>query len=280
MNEIRKVFVAILLSTGIALPVRTNANALQVINSLRVDECRGHLRNNQSLNSSDQLANAARRVKNGVVLRDAINRAGYRADQSAVIHISGTINDATLRRMLAKSYCTTLTDPHLVDVGIFSTDQEIAMVFAAPFAPPAPDDAPIVAKKVLKLVNEARSQPRRCGKKQFSAAPPVTLNERLLIAAKKQAKDLAARGSVSHEGTDGSSPGDRVTRAGYVWKFVGENVAAGQLTAKEVVDDWLSSPGHCINIMDADFTQMAVAYVINPKQEMGIYWAQVFGRPR
>jgi uncharacterized protein YkwD len=71
-----------------------------------------------------------------------------------------------------------------------------------------------------------------------------------------------------------------VTRAGYAWKFVGENVAAGQLTAQEVVAGWLASPAHCDNIMDADFTQMAVAYAINTKQEIGIYWAQVFGRPQ
>jgi uncharacterized protein YkwD len=32
--------------------------------------------------------------------------------------------------------------------------------------------------------------------------------------------------------------------------------------------------------MDADFTQMAVAYVVNSNQEIGIYWAQEFGRPQ
>jgi uncharacterized protein YkwD len=57
-------------------------------------------------------------------------------------------------------------------------------------------------------------------------------------------------------------------------------VAGGQVTAKEVVAGWLSSPHHCANMMNASFTQMAVAYAINPQQEIGIYWAQEFGRPR
>jgi uncharacterized protein YkwD len=154
------------------------------------------------------------------------------------------------------------------------------MVFATPFSPPAPSDAPHIAKQVLQLVNEARAKSRRCGTQQFKAVAPLAANEQLRIAAAAHAKDMAQRGVVTHDGGDGSSPGDRATRAGYVWQNVGENVAGGQLTAKEVVAGWLASPHHCHNIMDADFTQMAVAYAINPKQGIGIYWAQEFGRPR
>ena len=277
----QRLFLAIaMICSCVALSSSAHADALQVINTLRTKDCAGHLGKNEKLKSNAKLAVAARHVDNGLAVRDALKRAGYRADQSAVIHIGGAIDDAVLRRMLLKSYCATLTDAGLVEVGIFTTSRSIAMVYAAPFAPPAPADAAQVATQVLLLVNEARRQPRRCGKQQFKAVPPLTLNERLLGAAIAHAKDMAKRGVVSHEGADGSSPGDRATRAGYVWKSVGENVAAGQLSAAEVVAGWLSSPGHCVNIMDADFTQMAVAYVIEPKQELGIFWAQVFGRPR
>jgi uncharacterized protein YkwD len=280
MKLLRPLLAAVLISSAFVLSNSAYADALNVINTLRVKDCAKPLAQKQRLMRNAKLAAAARYVDDGIALRDALKRAGYRADQSAVLHFGGTIDDAVLKRMLAKDHCATLTDAGLVDVGIFTTSRSIAMVFAAPFAPPSPTDAPHVARQVLALVNEARAKPRRCGKEQFKSAAPVTLNERLLGAATAHAKDMAKRGVVSHEGADGSSPGDRATRAGYAWKSVGENVAAGQLSAEEVVAGWLSSPGHCVNIMDADYTQMAVAYVVNSKQEMGIYWAQVFGRPQ
>jgi uncharacterized protein YkwD len=46
------------------------------------------------------------------------------------------------------------------------------------------------------------------------------------------------------------------------------------------VGGWLTSPGHCANIMNRDFTEMGAAYAINPGRERGrVYWTQVFGRP-
>jgi uncharacterized protein YkwD len=261
-------------------PLFAQENPLGVVNTLRVKECARRSTAAKPLKSNAKLAAAARLVDDGVDYRDALKRAGYRADQSAVIHIGGSIDDTTLKRMLLKNYCATVSDAGLVEVGIFTTSRSIAMVFAAPFAPPDSGDAPQVAKQVLQLVNEARAKPRKCGNQKFKAVAPLKLNERLLVAATGHAKDMARRGVVTHDGADGSSPGDRATRAGYQWRSAGENVAGGQLTAKEVVAGWLSSPHHCVNIMDPDFTQMAVAYAINPKQEIGIYWAQEFGRPR
>jgi uncharacterized protein YkwD len=261
-------------------PLFAQENPLGVVNTLRVKECARRSTAAKPLKSNAKLAAAARLVDDGVDYRDALKRAGYRADQSAVIHIGGSIDDTTLKRMLLKNYCATVSDAGLVEVGIFTTSRSIAMVFAAPFAPPDSGDAPQVAKQVLQLVNEARAKPRKCGNQKFKAVAPLKLNERLLVAATGHAKDMASRGVVTHDGADGSSPGDRATRAGYQWRSAGENVAGGQLTAKEVVAGWLSSPHHCVNIMDPDFTQMAVAYAINPKQEIGIYWAQEFGRPR
>jgi uncharacterized protein YkwD len=268
------------IATCFSLPTVARADALSVINSLRIKECKNNLARTQALKSNVKLATAAKYVDDGVAVRDALKRADYRADQSAVIHIGGSIDDAVLKRMLAKNYCVTLTDAGLVEVGIFTTPKSVAMIFATPFSPPSLSDAPQIAKQVLQLVNEARAKSRRCGNQKFKAVAPLVLNEHLSVAAAAHAKDMAKRGVVTHDGVDGSSPSDRVTRAGYVWQSTGENVAGGQVTAKEVVAGWLASPHHCVNIMDVDFTQMAVAYAINPQQEIGIYWAQEFGRPR
>jgi len=52
---------------------------------------------------------------------------------------------------------------------------------------------------------------------------------------------------------------------------VGENIAKGQLTPKEVTEDWMNSPPHRRNILHKDFDEIGI----------GIYgdvWAQNFGR--
>jgi uncharacterized protein YkwD len=132
---------------------------------------------------------------------------------------------------------------------------------------------------VLALVNEARADSRRCGWKKFKSAPPLVLSESLGRAARVQADDMARHGSLSHSGSDGSTPAERATRAGYQWKLVGENIAAGQPTPEQVVAEWLESPGHCSNIMDPAYAEMGVAFAYEAQSEKGVYWSQVFGTP-
>ena len=71
----------------------------------------------------------------------------------------------------------------------------------------------------------------------------------------------------------------RVTEAGYRWSAVGENIAAGQKSVDEVVAGWLSSPGHCANIMKAEFTAMGAARVEASDPRYSPLWTQVFARP-
>jgi len=65
--------------------------------------------------------------------------------------------------------------------------------------------------------------------------------------------------------------------SGYGWRVVGENIAAGQGSALQVVAGWLACPGHCANILSPDFREMGTAYGLNPKAAMEIYWTQVLG---
>ncbi len=90
------------------------------------------------------------------------------------------------------------------------------------------------------------------------------------------AREMAVRRRMSHTGADGSTPGERATRAGYRWQAIGENVAYGQLTAGQVVAGWLESAHHCENIMDPDFTEMGIG-----ADDAGAvrYWSQLFGKP-
>jgi len=144
----------------------------------------------------------------------------------------------------------------------------------------APDrDFEAVRVRVLTLVNEARAVARRCGWKRFEAAPPLARSEALDRAALVHARDMASRGRMEHAGGDGSSSGERATRAGYRWRTVGENVAVGQPTPELAVESWLESSRHCANAMDPDFTEMGSGFAADPGNASRIYWAQVFGTP-
>ena len=44
-----------------------------------------------------------------------------------------------------------------------------------------------------------------------------------------------------------------------------------------VVSGWMSSPGHCANIMNAGFTDIGVGYAFVAGSPYGSYWTQDFG---
>lgn len=133
---------------------------------------------------------------------------------------------------------------------------------------------------MLALVNEARAKPRRCGDKPFGSARPVLWNEPLEVAASGHAKDMAANNNFSHSGRDGSTPAQRVARAGYRYQMTGENIAAGQLSPEEAVAGWIRSPAHCANLMNSLYTKMGVAFAVSAASSMGVYWVQLFAAPR
>lgn len=135
-------------------------------------------------------------------------------------------------------------------------------------------------RALLNRVNEARSQPRQCGDQDFDAAEPLSWNCKLEEAARAHSEDMAELEYFSHTGPEGVQTGERVNDRSYSWSAVGENIAAGQNSVDDVVDGWLSSPGHCANIMKAEFTEMGAARIEAPGSQYSPFWTQVFARPR
>jgi uncharacterized protein YkwD len=113
--------------------------------------------------------------------------------------------------------------------------------------------------RFLILVNQARSQPRTCGDKEFKAVPPLAWNSKLATAAKQHARDMASKNRMSHKGSDGSQVWDRAQRNGYNYKAIGENVAMNPFGIPATVEAWLNSPGHCANIMNQIFSELGAA---------------------
>ena len=88
------------------------------------------------------------------------------------------------------------------------------------------------------------------GRRRSPPRTPLTLNATLSHVARLYAQDMAAFGYMDHTGHDGSSPAERITRSGYRWREMGENLASGIMTPEELVAGWLESPDHCANLMD------------------------------
>ena len=142
-------------------------------------------------------------------------------------------------------------------------------------------DSPEEAGRIiLALVNNARAAPRACGDQYFNAARPLRWNSALAQAARWHAEDMARYNYFSHQGDDGSTPAQRVVRAGYRYRAMGENIAGGQETPGQAVAGWIRSPAHCANLMDPAHTEMGADYAVSSTSRLGVYWVQEFGTPR
>lgn len=119
--------------------------------------------------------------------------------------------------------------------------------------------------EVTALVNAERAK-ARCG--------PVRTDERLRTAARRHSADMAAQGYFSHTSKDGSSPWDRIRRAGYP-NGMAENIAYGYPTPADVMNGWMNSAGHRANILNCAAKAIGVGLAYTGSGTA--YWTQDFG---
>lgn len=117
---------------------------------------------------------------------------------------------------------------------------------------------------ILKYVNEDRVE---------HGLPPLQMNQLESSLAASHSHDMSVgKVKFGHEGFN--------ARAKTIQKQlgsieVGENVAEGPMTAREVVDGWLHSPGHKKNI-EGNFTLTGIGYATDKRGQ--IYFTQIFSR--
>ena len=258
-------------------PLGASADVIGSVNKVRAQGCAGGQSGRSPVHESARLNAVAKQLARGVDLRRAEQVSGYHAISSASVQISGVPDSGDIDRILARQFCSAATEPAFREIGLFRRGPIVWIALAQPFTPPLARDTGAISRRVLALTNEARSRPRRCGRTVFAAVPPLVLNDSLNRAAVEHSQDMARHGYMDHTGRDGSTPADRITRAGYKWRMVGENLASGVMTPEEAVAGWLQSPHHCENLMTARFTEMGVAFAVNPATDAGVYWTQTFG---
>jgi uncharacterized protein YkwD len=124
-----------------------------------------------------------------------------------------------------------------------------------------------IVNRVLELTNIERNK---------ASLPPLRLNPQLTTAAQTHSENMARSKSISHQLPGELSLGDRISRAGYKWSAIAENVAGGQKTPELAVSAWINevppNDGHRRNILNPNYRELGVGYSNN-------YWTQDFASP-
>ena len=113
------------------------------------------------------------------------------------------------------------------------------------------------AFEVLSLVNKERKS---------AGVSTLKMDKELLRAAMLRAHETSVY--FSHTRPNGELC---YTASEYIW---GENIAAGYITAKSVVNGWMNSSGHRANILKESYTTIGIGVAIVDGQ---YYWVQCFG---
>lgn len=130
-------------------------------------------------------------------------------------------------------------------------------------------------KEMLTLVNNARAVSRSCGSTNYPAAAPLAWHCGLETVAQEHTTIMAENDLFTHTAPGEPKPDERITSTGDNWKSYGENIASGYLDEEEVIEGWLDSQDHCMNLMDALFTDMGAASA-QSESTSKIYWTHDF----
>ncbi|MCA9878829.1 MAG: CAP domain-containing protein [Thermomicrobiales bacterium] len=121
----------------------------------------------------------------------------------------------------------------------------------------------------LDLINDYR---RKHG------ASALTLNDNLGAAADYHSRDMAKKNYFKHTLKNGDSAEQNIRRFGYTsYVAVGENIAAGYESARDVMKAWQSSPEHDRNMRSNRFTEIGIGRAHKKSSKYGWYWTTTFG---
>jgi len=118
-------------------------------------------------------------------------------------------------------------------------------------------------------------------RQQNGDLPALKENSNLDDAAAAKANDILKNQYFEHISPTGVDPGKLVQSYGYEYIVAGENLILGNFSSeKEVVQDWMNSPGHRANILNNRYSEIGVA-IIKGKYRGEDAWVgvQEFGLP-
>ncbi len=142
-----------------------------------------------------------------------------------------------------------------------------------------PTEASNAEYALLEAVNEARRGGATCGETLRSPTLSVRLEPPLRCASRVHASDLSRTGQLSHTGSDGSNPLERMGAAGYEGFPRHELLAGDFVDPRQVVAAWMEHPDHCEAIMDTSIEHAGPGAHESDKGD-NIAWVLTTGEPR
>lgn len=127
-------------------------------------------------------------------------------------------------------------------------------------------DAEQIPTRVVEAMNSLRAA---------RGTPPVEINAQLTAAAAVHSRDMAKQNRPWHWGSDGSSPLDRASRAGFNGKVLGENISETYETETETLSAWMALPDTRDVILNPQATEMGFSWYQEPTGK--IWWTMVTG---
>jgi uncharacterized protein YkwD len=93
---------------------------------------------------------------------------------------------------------------------------------------------------------------------------PLQLNTQLTEAAQGKADDMVTRNYWSHDTPDGRTPWSFINNAGYQFATAGENLAFGFDSSESLMNGWMNSPEHRINVLNNVFSDVGFGIAKSP----------------
>lgn len=120
--------------------------------------------------------------------------------------------------------------------------------------------------RVLDSINALRAS---------AGQPPLRLDSKLNAAAATHSRDMSVQNRPWHFGSDGSSPLDRVARAGYPGKLVGENISETYENETATLAAWMDLPDTRRVILAREARNLGLSW--HQERNGKIWWTLVTG---
>ena len=158
-----------------------------------------------------------------------------------------------------------------------------ALVFLAACAAPepqlGPDGQPLPQVYKIRGSDESRIQIRMLdgvnALRADTGAQPVAFSSQLNAAAETHSRDMSLQNRPWHFGSDGSSPIDRVARAGYSGQLVGETISETYETELETLSAWMDDPNTRAVILDPTANDLGFSWYQESNGKL--WWTMILG---
>jgi hypothetical protein len=127
------------------------------------------------------------------------------------------------------------------------------------------------AQIIADLINQTRAN---------HGLPPYQLDSRLIHSSQRHNLDMAHNNFTGHTGSDGSTPLQRMSEAGYNWHFGGEIIGWGFSGSHQaMLNWWMNSSIHRQMILSSNYEHFGLSYVFAPGSDWGHYWTVNMAKP-